>query len=129
MLAPSNFRLKNEHDDDNKAILERPRRSSQSPGDLNKSLRPATRSGLVHPVLLATQTQPDCCGSSQLRATGASGQRGKFVTLHVKTPDYAMRPMATNCTLVLGAGVRLEMLALPDPQWLTALARCAHGVR
>ena len=59
----------------------------------------------------------------------ATPQRGKFVTLHVKTPDYAMRPAATNCTLVLGAGVYLEMLALPDPQWLTALARYAHGVR
>ena len=59
----------------------------------------------------------------------ATGQPNKFVSLHVKTPDYAVRPLATNCTLVLGAGVRLEMLALPDPQWLTALACCAHGVR
>ena len=59
---------------------------------------------------------------------GATGQRGKFVTLHVKAPAYAVRPVATNCTLVLGAGVRLEMLALPDPEWLNALARCAHGV-
>lgn len=59
----------------------------------------------------------------------ASGQRGKFVTLHIKTPDYAVPPMAPGCTLVLGAGLRLEMLALPDPQWLNALARCAHGVR
>ena len=58
----------------------------------------------------------------------ATPQRSKFVTLHVKAPHDAVRPMATNCTLVLGADVRLEMLALPEPQWLTALARCAHGV-
>ncbi|PKO61777.1 MAG: hypothetical protein CVU24_07030 [Betaproteobacteria bacterium HGW-Betaproteobacteria-18] len=59
----------------------------------------------------------------------ATRQPSKFVSLHVKTPDnYAARPMVTNCTLVLGAGVRLEMSALPDPQWLAALARCAHGV-
>ena len=75
-----------------------------------------------HKLKLTAATQAN---SEQPAATG---QRGKFVTLHVKTPDYAMRAAATNCTLVLGAGVRLEMLALPDPQWLTALARCAHGV-
>jgi hypothetical protein len=40
-----------------------------------------------------------------------------------------VRAMATSCALVLGAGVRLEMTALPDPQWLTALARCTQGER
>ena len=52
----------------------------------------------------------------------------KFVSLHVKPPDnYAVRPMTTNCTLLLGAGVRLEMSTLPNPQWLAALANCANG--
>lgn len=75
-----------------------------------------------HKLKLSAATQAN---SEQ---AAASGQRGKFVTLHVKTPDYVMQPVASHCTLVLGAGVRLEMSALPDPQWLTALARCAHGV-
>src|SRR5665647_3209689 len=101
MLAPSNFRWKNEHDDDNKAILERPRGSSQSPGDLNKSLRPATWPGLVHPVLLATQTQTDCCDSSQLRANGrnpAAQQIRKpacqFTSLRCATNAYQLHPGA-----------------------------------
>ena len=57
MLWPSNLRWKNEHDDDNKTILEPPCGGSQSAGNHIKSLRPATRTGVVHLVLLATQTQ------------------------------------------------------------------------
>lgn len=33
-----------------------------------------------------------------------------------------------RCTLVLTAGVRLEMSALPDPQWLAALGRAQQGL-
>lgn len=129
MLGPSNFRWKNEHDDDNKAILEPPRSGSQSPGNHNKSLRPATRTGLIHLVLLATQTQAHCCDSSSLRAHGRDRSAQQIRNPACQGTDYAVRPMATNCTLVLGTGIRLEMPALPDPQWLTALARCVHGGR
>ena len=73
------------------------------------------------------ELKPTAATQANSEPTAATGQPSKFVTLHVKAPDYAVRPMATNSTLVLGAGVRLEMLALPDPQWLTALARCSHG--
>ena len=56
---------------------------------------------------------------------------GKFVSLHIRseTPQHTARPESTNCTLVLGAGVRLEMTAPPEPQWLVDLVRCADGVR
>ena len=59
----------------------------------------------------------------------APTQPGKFVSLHVtaETPRHTAHPLATNCTLVIGAGVRLEMTTLPEPQWLVTLARCAHG--
>jgi transposase-like protein len=81
----------------------------------------AQRHGLVLSTLYYWQRK--------LKPTAATRQPGKFVSLHVKAPHDAARAVASNCTLVLGAGVRLEMSALPDPQWLTALARCAHGVR
>jgi len=56
----------------------------------------------------------------------------KFVALHVT--DTAPARMATsqrptNCTLILSSGMRLEMSALPDPQWLAALGRCTEGAR
>jgi len=73
--------------------------------------------------------KPTAAAQANPEQAAATRQPSKFVTLHVKAPDYAVRAAATNCTLVLGAGVRLEMLALPEPQWLTALARCAQGVR
>src|ERR1035437_7932418 len=42
----------------------------RGPGDHNESLRQAAWSGLVHLVLLVTQTQTHCCDASQLRANG-----------------------------------------------------------
>lgn len=58
-------------------------------------------------------------------AAGASEQASKFVTLHVA--DAA--PRSSGCTLVLPSGMRLEMPALPAPEWLAALGRAAQGVR
>lgn len=93
----------------------------------------AQRHGLVLSTLYYWQhklkLKPAAATQANAAPMAATDQPSKFVALHVKAPDYAVRAMATNCTLVLGAGVRLEMLALPDPQWLTALARCAHGER
>ena len=58
-------------------------------------------------------------------AVGASDQASKFVTLHVA--DAASR--SSGCTLVLPSGMRLEMPALPAPEWLAALGRAAQGAR
>lgn len=90
----------------------------------------AQRHGLVLSTLYYWQRRLKPTAASQANAEpmSAAPQPSKFVSLHIKTPDPAHSPMATNCTLVIGAGVRLEMQTLPDPQWLTALARCAHGV-
>jgi transposase-like protein len=90
----------------------------------------AQRHGLVLSTLYYWQHKLKATAAAQANSelTTASAAPSKFVTLHVKAPDYAARAAPTNCTLVLGAGVRLEMLALPDPHWLTALARCAHGI-
>jgi len=91
----------------------------------------AQRHGLVLSTLYYWQHKLKPTAATQANAApmAATDQPSKFVALHVKAQDYAVRAMATSCTLVLGAGVRLEMAALPDPQWLTALARCAHGER
>lgn len=90
----------------------------------------AQRHGLVLSTLYYWQRRLKTTAAMPVNpAPLAATQRpSKFVSLHVKTPDnYAVRPMTTNCTLVLGAGVRLEMSALPNPQWLAALAHCANG--
>jgi transposase-like protein len=90
----------------------------------------AQRHGLVLSTLYYWQQKlKPTAAQVHCESTGATDQPSKFVALHVKAQEYAVRAMATSCTLVLGAGVRLEMAALPDPQWLTALARCAHGER
>lgn len=53
----------------------------------------------------------------------------KFVALRlIDTAPAAAQP-PTNCTLILSSGMRLEMSALPDPQWLAALGRCTEGAR
>ena len=60
-------------------------------------------------------------------AAGASDQASKFVTLHVA--DALVAPRSSGCTLVLPSGMRLEMPALPAPEWLAALGRASQGVR
>jgi len=51
----------------------------------------------------------------------------KFVALRVV--DGANTPRTNHCTLVLPAGIRLEMTALPAPEWLAALGHAAQGAR
>ena len=53
----------------------------------------------------------------------------KFVALRINEPERVMPPAPTRCTLVLAGGMRLEMPALPSPQWLADLGHCAQGVR
>ena len=48
---------------------------------------------------------------------------GKFIALRVG--DIAAVPRAVGYTLILGSGVRLEMPALPAPEWLAALGYAA----
>lgn len=50
----------------------------------------------------------------------------KFVALRVADTGVTQRSSA--CTLVMPSGMRLEMAALPSPQWLAALADAAKGV-
>ncbi len=51
----------------------------------------------------------------------------KFVALRVV--DAAIAPRPNHWPLVLPAGMRLEMTALPAPEWLVALGRAAQGTR
>lgn len=46
-------------------------------------------------------------------------------SIHALTPP----PQTSHCTLILVAGIRLEMTALPDPQWLAALGSAVQGLR
>ena len=48
---------------------------------------------------------------------------GKFVALRIAPGG------SNHCTLSLPTGLRLEMTALPQPEWLAALARALPGVR
>lgn len=56
-------------------------------------------------------------------------QSSRFVALRINGPERMAPPAPTHCTLVLAGGMRLEMPALPSPQWLADLGRCAQGVR
>jgi transposase-like protein len=51
----------------------------------------------------------------------------KFVALRVADTGTTQRSSA--CTLVMPSGMRLEMTALPSPQWLAALADTTKGAR
>lgn len=63
----------------------------------------------------------------KLKAANApTGSVARFVTLSV--PHGSTLPQPSGCTLIL-AGVRLEMAALPSPEWLMAVALAAQGTR
>ena len=61
------------------------------------------------------------------QTSGSSGRSSAFVALTVSEPVPAQE--SGNCTLVLGAGVRVELPALPAPEWLAALGRAVQGAR
>ena len=56
---------------------------------------------------------------------------GKFVALcvadAVKPSATAETAPASSCTLQFGSGLRLDMAALPSPQWLAAIVRTTQG--
>ena len=56
----------------------------------------------------------------------APAQSSKFITLRMSEPQRLAPPTPAQCTLVLPSGMRLEMPALPAPQWLAELGRCAQ---
>ena len=59
-----------------------------------------------------------------------SHHTGKFVALRVAelAPIPAVSAQhPSHCALIPAPGIRLEMSALPDPQWLAALGRAAQG--
>ena len=55
----------------------------------------------------------------------AGQPKAAFVALCVAESAIVQR--STHCTLLLGAGLRLEMDVLPAPEWLAALSRAAPG--
>ena len=60
-------------------------------------------------------------------ALAAPKPQSKFVALRVKDALEQIAQPSWECTLVLGGGMRLEMSALPDPQWLVAVGRANQG--
>lgn len=80
----------------------------------------ARRNGLSVTALYYWQHKLKAAGEAS-----AASQANKFVALRVV--DTAQR--ACNCTLALPSGLRLEMSALPAPDWLAALGRALPGAR
>lgn len=72
--------------------------------------------------------QPATAGGAKVKLVAATKPLSKFIALRVSAPECEVQPITTGCTLVLNGAMRLEMAALPDPQWLAALWRCTHGV-
>ena len=50
-----------------------------------------------------------------------------FVALRL--PAATLTPRPTSCTLILASGLRLEMPALPAPEWLAAVGRALQDAR
>ena len=65
--------------------------------------------------------------TAALAAPVVVAQPQTFVAMHIAKPVVAQA--MTHCTLMLGAGICLEMSALPSPQWLVALCHAAQGAR
>ncbi len=61
----------------------------------------------------------------QSNAADAQQPAGKFVALRIAPGGFR----STSCTLELPSGLRLEMSALPSPDWLAALARAMLEIR
>lgn len=54
--------------------------------------------------------------------------QSKFIALRVINAVPEMSAPSQCCTLVWSGGMRLEMSALPDPQWLAAVGRANQVV-
>lgn len=93
---------------------------------LNREAIPVTAYAHQHGLSVSTlyywRRKLKLAGEQSADAIGV----GKFIALRVG--DGAAGPRGVSCTLILAAGVRLEMPALPAPEWLAALAH-ASGAR
>ena len=58
--------------------------------------------------------------------TAKANDGGAFVALRVAEP--VIGHTASECTLMLCSGMRLEMTTLPAPEWLATFARATQGV-
>ena len=58
-------------------------------------------------------------------AVPKAGSPSAFVS--VRVADGVLPRATSGYTLMLGQGVRLEMSALPSPDWLAALVRASQG--
>ena len=87
-----------------------------------------------HDLALATlyhwqrKLRPATTARAATAPTQSLRRHSKFLALTVGDPMHNVSRSQTPCTLVLSSGIRLEMSALPDPQWLVALGRSAQGV-
>ena len=61
------------------------------------------------------------------QTSGSPERSNAFVALTISERLPAQQP--GSCTLVLGPGVRVELPALPTPEWLAALGRAMQGAR
>lgn len=66
-------------------------------------------------------------GTATIEPTVGLRRSSKFIALSIGEPTHDVARSGTLCTLVLSSGMRLEMSALPDPQWLAAVGR-SQGV-
>ena len=86
-----------------------------------------------HDLALATlyywqrKLQSSTTAGTTVEPMTAPRRPSKFLALTVGDPMHNVSRSQTPCTLVLSSGIRLEMSALPDPQWLVALGHSAQG--
>lgn len=58
-----------------------------------------------------------------------SNSTSKFVALRVADTERVNAQLSPYCTLILAAGIRLDMSSLPDPRWLAELGRATQAAR
>ncbi len=85
----------------------------------------AKRHGLAVSTLYYWQSKLKASMKVSTPTGEVSPPAAKFVALRVV--DAANAPRANHCTLILSAGMRLEMTALPAPEWLAALGQAVLG--
>jgi hypothetical protein len=96
----------------------------------------AQRHGLALSSLYHWQRKLKLAATASIHSAPAVGLTAKpssrFIAVRLNAPDIGGHrgPQSTTpCTLILAQGLRLEMAALPEPQWLLALAGHAQGAR
>ena len=88
----------------------------------------ARRQGISVTALYYWQRKLQLEMAAHSMALATAKPQSKFVALRVNDALEQMAQTSWGCTLVLGGGMRLEMSALPDPQWLVAVGRANQGV-